>query len=93
MMNPPITSEKTLKDLSNLQTKIDSKSWIDLLTAEDIKILEDALYAANALTAQCSSWNELHQHITDVFKMIVDMFNSSIVFEQPPTPEDEQQNG
>jgi hypothetical protein len=67
---------------------VDSKSWTNPIADEDVEIIEDALKAASALTAQVSAWNEVHHHVTDIFKQIVDMFNNTIVFgEEPPAEE------
>lgn len=67
--------------LENLQKKVDSKSWTEApLTKEDIELIEDALYGASVLVAQVRSWNDVHHHVTDIFKQIVDMFNTTIVF-------------
>lgn len=80
--------------LENLQKKVDSKSWTDApLTKEDIEIIEDALYGASVLVAQVRSWNELHQHVTEIFKQIVETFNTTIVFGEEPSVEETQQNG
>ena len=71
--------------LENLQKKVDSKSWTEApLTKEDIELIEDALYGASVLVAQVRSWNDVHHHVTDIFKQIVDMFNTTIVFGEEP---------